>query len=260
MAEIGMAGAGGEHQHIVGQPPAVIEDDRAPGGIATLILPSDVSWNNGGIPGKPLPLPVTAKVSDDAVREAARTLRLGEPTVISSDPGSAPQFRAEAGIDVVCDGELYRFDVNHPETNGMIDYFIRPMSGIHTALARAELAKFRAAQGMKFRTQPAGVVRGELGEGNLNLPAAWQGVRGLTSRPLKFTLTSPYMLAKTLVNEFYPDTRALTMALAEVLRRQVADIDAAMSGNICRCTGYGRLVQAVQDVAAARAGRGGPRV
>ena len=27
----------------------------------------------------------------------------------------------QAGIDVVCDGELYRFDVNHPETNGMIE-------------------------------------------------------------------------------------------------------------------------------------------
>ncbi len=28
-----------------------------------------------------------------------------------------------AGIDVVADGELYRWDINHPETNGMIDYF-----------------------------------------------------------------------------------------------------------------------------------------
>ena len=27
-----------------------------------------------------------------------------------------------AGIDVISDGELSRFDVNHPETNGMIDY------------------------------------------------------------------------------------------------------------------------------------------
>ena len=35
----------------------------------------------------------------------------------------------EAGIDVVCDGELYRFDINHPETNGMIEYFVRPMDG-----------------------------------------------------------------------------------------------------------------------------------
>ena len=133
-----------------------------------------------------------------------------------------------AGLDVIADGELSRFDVNHPETNGMIDYFIRPMSGIRTGLSREELAKFRAAQGMKFRAQPAGVVRGEIDEGTLNLPAAWQSVKGLTPRPLKFTLTSPYMLAKTLVNEFYPDTRALTMALAEALRRQVADIDAAV--------------------------------
>jgi 5-methyltetrahydropteroyltriglutamate--homocysteine methyltransferase len=133
-----------------------------------------------------------------------------------------------AGLDVIADGELSRFNVNHPETNGMIDYFIRPMTGIHTGLSREELFKFRSAPGMKFRTQPAGVVRTPVGEGTLNLPAAWQAVKGLTTRPLKFTLTSPYMLAKTLVNEFYPDTRALTMALAEALRRQVADIDAAV--------------------------------
>ena len=42
-----------------------------------------------------------------------------------------------AGIDVISDGELSRFDVNHTETNGMIDYFIRPMSGINTALSRS---------------------------------------------------------------------------------------------------------------------------
>src|SRR5262245_50314968 len=48
-----------------------------------------------------------------------------------------------AGIDVVADGELARFDVNHPETNGMIDYFIRKMSGIDSTLTRAELERFR---------------------------------------------------------------------------------------------------------------------
>ncbi len=40
----------------------------------------------------------------------------------------------KAGIDVVCDGELSRFDLNHPETNGMIEYFVRPMAGISTAI------------------------------------------------------------------------------------------------------------------------------
>jgi 5-methyltetrahydropteroyltriglutamate--homocysteine methyltransferase len=118
--------------------------------------------------------------------------------------------------------------VNHPETNGMIEYFIRPMAGIVPALSRAELAAFREQEGMGFRAQPAGVVRGPVGEGTLNLPAAWQFVKPLTARPLKFTVTSPYMLAKTLLDEHYHDLPALTMALAEVLRAQVADIDAAV--------------------------------
>ena len=45
-----------------------------------------------------------------------------------------------AGIDLVSDGELSRFDVSHPETNGMIDYFIRPIGGISAALTREDLA------------------------------------------------------------------------------------------------------------------------
>src|SRR6266487_2702136 len=56
-----------------------------------------------------------------------------------------------AGIDVVADGELYRFDINHPDTNGMIEYFIRPMNGIRSALGRAELAEFARQEGMAFR-------------------------------------------------------------------------------------------------------------
>jgi hypothetical protein len=38
-----------------------------------------------------------------------------------------------AGIDVVSDGELSRFDVNHPETNGMIDFFVGPLDGAQFA-------------------------------------------------------------------------------------------------------------------------------
>lgn len=133
-----------------------------------------------------------------------------------------------AGLDVISDGELTRFDPNHPETNGMIEYFIKPMENISSGLSRAELAAFRAKPGMSFRSQPAGVVRGPIGEGGLNLPAAWKFVKGLSDQPLKFTVTSPYMLAKTLLDEHYGDLQELTMAIAEVLRAQVADIDAAV--------------------------------
>jgi 5-methyltetrahydropteroyltriglutamate--homocysteine methyltransferase len=131
-----------------------------------------------------------------------------------------------AGIDVISDGELSRFDVSHPETNGMIDYFVRPMSGIEAVLSRTEREAFRSRPGFAFRTQPAGVVRSAIGEGRLDLPRSYEAVRSLTTVPLKFTVTSPYMLAKTLLDAHYGNLEKLVLALADVLRHQVASIDA----------------------------------
>jgi acetolactate synthase I/II/III large subunit len=54
----------------------------SPGGVATLILPSDVSWNDGGREAPALPIPARAKASETAVKEAARALRSGEPALI----------------------------------------------------------------------------------------------------------------------------------------------------------------------------------
>src|SRR5438105_1868959 len=98
-----------------------------------------------------------------------------------------------AGIDVVSDGELSRFDISHPDTNGMIEYFVKPLEGVRTTLTRAEVEEFRSRPGMGFRSQPAGVVSGKIGEGMLNLPAAFAIASDLASRPLKFTVSSPYM-------------------------------------------------------------------
>ena len=39
-----------------------------------------------------------------------------------------------AGIDGGADGELYRWDINHGETNGMIDYFTSKIGGIYSQL------------------------------------------------------------------------------------------------------------------------------
>lgn len=131
-----------------------------------------------------------------------------------------------AGIDLVCDGELYRFDVNHPETNGMIEYFVRPMGGVRTALSFKEIQAFRGQEGMGFRTRPAGIVEGPLDGGSLDLPAACSRAKALAARPLKFTLTGPHMLAKTLSDRHYGGTPALAMAIAEALAEQVATLDA----------------------------------
>ncbi len=131
-----------------------------------------------------------------------------------------------AGLDVVADGELYRFDVNHPETNGMIDYFVRPLDNVRSTVTRADVQAFQRQQGMGFRKQPAAVVEGPIGPGTLNLVADYQRVRRLTQAPLKFTVTGPHMLSKTLLDAHYGDRPALARALAEVMAEQVREIDA----------------------------------
>ncbi|MBT3271680.1 MAG: methionine synthase, partial [Spirochaetales bacterium] len=97
----------------------------------------------------------------------------------------------QAGIDLPTDGELYRFDINHPDTNGMIEYFIRPLEGVESAAGWGDWKEFRRKSTMSFRTQPAGVVTGPIGEGTLNLPGACARTTGIVGEQVKFTVTSP---------------------------------------------------------------------
>ena len=159
----------------------------------------------------PIPDWLVALPSEQALLDATRV-------VIST--------QEQSGIDVVCDGELYRFDINHPETNGMIEYFVKPMSGVSQDIEFAELMKFRELPGMKFRTRPPGMVVGALGSGSLDLPIACERARAMATRPFKFTLTGPHMLAKTLIDRHYRDRRELALAIASVLAEQVRHLDA----------------------------------
>jgi len=131
-----------------------------------------------------------------------------------------------AGIDIIADGELNRFDPSHPETNGMIDYFVSRMDGIATRFSMSDLDRFHADAGLAYRTEPAGVVIAEIGEGTLNLPRDYEFTRALTSHPLKFTCTGPHMLAKVLTDRHYGDRAKLAMSIARVLRAQLERIQA----------------------------------
>jgi 5-methyltetrahydropteroyltriglutamate--homocysteine methyltransferase len=132
-----------------------------------------------------------------------------------------------AGLDLISDGELARFDPNHPETNGMVEYFTHRLGGMSGTLTAAERAAFRAGGALEFRAQPGGIVRGEVTAGSLDLATACASVTPLTTRPLKLTVTSPYMLARTVVDTHYGDVRVLARDIAAVLADQVAGIDAA---------------------------------
>jgi len=131
-----------------------------------------------------------------------------------------------AGIDVVADGELNRFDPSHPETNGMIDYFVTNMDGIRTRFSIDDIDSFRADRGIAYRSDPAGIVTGPVGQGTLNLARDYEFTRALTRQPLKFTCTGPHMLAKVLTDCHYKDRAKLCMAIAAVLRKQLERVDA----------------------------------
>ncbi len=171
-------------------------------------------------------------------QDAIRTMLVGSypvPRWVYTAPGQATlrdalqvvlKTQELAGLDVLVDGELGRFDFNHPETNGMIEYFLQPMTGVRTSLSQAETRAFQRQAGMQFRAQPAGIVTGSLGQGHLDLMADYETLRQLTFHPVKFTVTSPYMLAKTVYDTHYGSLPDLTMALAAVLAQSIQDIEA----------------------------------
>ncbi len=127
----------------------------------------------------------------------------------------------QAGIDLPTDGELYRFDVNHPDTNGMIDYFVGKFGGTAKTVGRSDAEAFRSKKEMGFRAKPAAVVQDTLTEGSLNLLEDCQRAAEVAGGPFKFTVTSPYMLSRTLLDNHYGDFEKLTMAIADLLAAQV---------------------------------------
>ncbi len=157
----------------------------------------------------PLPAWLVSSPSEEAVVDATRVVF---------------NTQRQAGIDLPTDGELYRFDPDHPDTNGMIEYFVGSMAGTRTDFGRSEVEEFAAKQSMGFRVKPAAVVDGELGEGSLDLLGDCSRAAAVAGGAFKFTVTSPYMLARTLLDRHYGDFEGLLMALAGVLGDQAAGL------------------------------------
>ncbi|MCS7224636.1 MAG: cobalamin-independent methionine synthase II family protein [Armatimonadetes bacterium] len=126
-----------------------------------------------------------------------------------------------AGVDVISDGEIVRFDPAHSETQGMVDYFLRPLDGMRTRLSAEEIQLFQKESRLRYRKEPAAVVVGRLEAGTLNLLADCSLSRSLTDKPLKFTVTSPYMLAHMVLDRFYGDRHQLAVDIARILSDQV---------------------------------------
>jgi hypothetical protein len=85
-----------------------------------------------------------------------------------------------------------------------------------------ELVAYRSQRGMGFRTRPAGrwwTARSGRARSTCRKPA--QRGRRLASKPFKFTLTGPHMLAKSVIDKHYGNGPDLAMAIADALAAQV---------------------------------------
>jgi 5-methyltetrahydropteroyltriglutamate--homocysteine methyltransferase len=131
-----------------------------------------------------------------------------------------------AGLELVTDGELARFDANHPEANGMVDYFLERLDGIRKAVSPADFERYRADRAAGYQLVTGAIVVGKIGGGALNLPRDCELTRSLTRLPLKFTCTGPHMLARMLDNRHYADIVELAGDIAGVLRQQLELVDA----------------------------------
>jgi 5-methyltetrahydropteroyltriglutamate--homocysteine methyltransferase len=157
----------------------------------------------------PVPDWLSALPSEQAVLDATRVIF---------------DTQRQAGIDLPTDGELYRFDINHPDTNGMIDYFVSRLGGCNCQVNRSQSEAYAAKQEMRFRAKPAAVVVDQLSEGGLNLLEDCNRASSVAGGAFKFTLTSPYMLARTLLDEQYGTLDNLTLAIADLLGAQVKNL------------------------------------
>jgi acetolactate synthase-1/2/3 large subunit len=81
----------------------------APGQIATLILPSDTCWDEGGVVGTPLPRPRSVPASPDVIAQIARVLRRGERVamVLGHSALRAAPLESAAAIAAATGAELW---------------------------------------------------------------------------------------------------------------------------------------------------------
>jgi 5-methyltetrahydropteroyltriglutamate--homocysteine methyltransferase len=126
---------------------------------------------------------------------------------------AALKDQERAGIDIVSDGELRR--------DNDIDYFLERMPGI-------ELPKLAKVHYYDYYDS---AVRAPLPNSEdaagLRLAADFQFTREQTDKPIKFSFTGPFSLAKRIRNEGYPDAEGLVLDIARMLNREARDLAAA---------------------------------
>jgi len=114
-------------------------------------------------------------------------------------------FQEEIGIDILVDGEMYRGD--------MVAYFAEHIQGFDPGgLVRSYGNRYYYKPIIKDKLKYPGPITVEW----------WKRAQSLTDKPVKGMLTGPYTIMDWSFNEYYVDRAAAAMALAELIRQEVA--------------------------------------
>jgi len=120
------------------------------------------------------------------------------------------KIQEEIGIDVIVDGEQYRGD--------MVAYFAEHLGGFK----ESELVR---SYGNRYYRKP--IITGKITRPRPITVEWWTFAQSLTDRPVKGMLTGPYTIMDWSFNEYYPSRRAATLAIAQVIREEVRDLERA---------------------------------
>jgi 5-methyltetrahydropteroyltriglutamate--homocysteine methyltransferase len=116
-------------------------------------------------------------------------------------------FQEDTGIDIVVDGEMYRGD--------MVAHFAEIMPGFDPGgLVRS--------YGNRYYYKP--IIKGKLEYPGPMTVDWWKRTQALTKKPVKGMLTGPYTIMDWSFNEYYPDRASASLALAELIRKEVAEL------------------------------------
>ena len=120
------------------------------------------------------------------------------------------RLQEELGLDVLVDGEMYRGD--------MATYFAEHLNGF-------KISGLVRSYGNRYYRKP--VVVGRVERPQPITLEMFKYAQGLTDKPVKGMLTGPYTMCDWSFNEYYPNRRELTLALARALHEEAVDLEKA---------------------------------
>ncbi len=122
------------------------------------------------------------------------------------------RLQEDLGLDILVHGEMERGD--------MVAYFAEHWEGFTESLPVR-------SYGNRYYRKP--IVEGPvaLGRSAGLTVASWKEAQALTEKPVKGMLTGPYTICDWSFNTYYPDRRALTLALAALVHEEAKALEEA---------------------------------